>query len=433
MSQEKQQKDTTFKLHESQKPVALDRHRFRVLCCGRRWGKTTLAIDQLKGRACIPNSRIAYIAPTYQQARDIAWEQFKRDLQGADINESRLEIRIPNGSLIVLRGWESIETLRGQRFDLVVIDEVAMMRNFESNWQEIIRPTLTDSKGEALFISTPKGFNHFYDLFNQEGKDEQYKSFHFTTYDNPFIPTEEIDDAKRQLTEDRFSQEYLADFRKTEGLVYKEFNREKHIFTGEIDDDNLNIVKIFGGVDFGFTNPAAVYTIKKSGGGSYLIAEEWYKPGQTDAQVADYVSALRWNECYADPENPAGIEELKRRGVNTRDVIKGRGSVKNGIDTVRELLKSNRLLIHESCTNLIWEFETYSYPDKKPDRNEDEIPIKENDHGLDAIRYALSMETHSTHNDTPTQTRPDWISRKPHMEDAYQTTQTRPSFISRER
>ena len=151
-------KDTNFKLHKTQSEVAVDLHRFRVLLCGRRWGKTTLAIDTIKARASIADSRIAYIAPTYQQARDIAWEQLKRECTEASqsINEARLEIRLVNGSLIILRGWESIETLRGQQFDLIVIDEVAMMRSFALLWQEVIRPTLTDTKGEALFISTPK-------------------------------------------------------------------------------------------------------------------------------------------------------------------------------------------------------------------------------------------------------------------------------------
>lgn len=377
-------------LTESQKQVALDPHRFRVLCCGRRWGKTTLAIDQMKGRAAIPNSRIAYIAPTYQQARDIAWEQLRNDCRQAaeSINESRLEIKLVNGSLIVLRGWEAIETLRGQKFDLIVLDEVAMMRNFWLNWQEVIRPTLTDTKGEGIFISTPKGFNHFYDLFNLEARDTDYKSFHFTTYANSHVPSEEVDKAKLELTEDRFAQEYLADFRKTQGLVYKEFDRSKHLFTIE----PAIVTKTFGGVDFGFTNPAAVYTIQKDYDSRYFITEEWYKTGQTDAQIADYVAALKWNECYPDPESASGIEELKRRGVNVRDVIKNKDSVRNGINAVRELFKSNRLFVHKDCVNLIWELETYSYPDKKADHNEEEKPIKENDHALDAIRYALMME-----------------------------------------
>ena len=377
-------------LTPSQKIVALDPHRFRILCCGRRWGKTTLAIDQMKGRACIANSRIAYVAPTYQQARDIAWEQLKRDCTEAaeSINESRLEIKLVNGSQIVLRGWESIETLRGQRFDLIVLDEVAMMRNFWSHWQEIIRPTLTDTKGEGIFISTPKGFNHFYELYGLESKDEDYKSFHFTTFDNPHIPKEEIEKAQKELTEDRFAQEYLADFRKTEGLVYKEFDRALHLFNEEIRG-----IKTIGGVDFGFTNPAAVVVIEKDDDATYWITSEWYKTGQTDAQIADYVAALRFNECYPDPESASGIEELNRRGVNVRDVIKNKDSIRNGISVIRELFKSNRLFIHKSCVNLIWELETYSYPDKKANHNEEEKPIKENDHLCDALRYALSMES----------------------------------------
>jgi PBSX family phage terminase large subunit len=387
-----------MEFHQAQKQVALDPHRFRVLSCGRRWGKTTLAIDQIKARAVIPNSRIVYVAPTYQQTRNIAWEQLRDDFRESseNTNESKLEIRLVNGSLIFLRGWEAIETLRGQRFDLIVLDEVAMMRNFWANWQEIIRPTLTDTRGEGIFISTPKGFNHFYDLYNLEATDKDYKSFNFSSYANPFIPKDELDKARQELTEDRFAQEYLADFRKTQGLVYKEFNRDRHLFEEPgFEDETFECVKVFGGVDFGFTNPAAVYTIKKDKDSNYWITNEWYETNKTDAQIADFVAALRWHECYPDPENPGGIEELKRRGVNTRDVIKGKGSVKNGINVVRELFKSNRLFIHESCRNLIWELETYSYPDKKSEHNEAEDPIKENDHACDSIRYALSMESAS--------------------------------------
>ncbi len=389
-----------MELTKAQEQIAIDLHRFRVLCCGRRFGKTTLAIDQIKGCAAHGPKRIAYIAPTFQQARDIAWEELKRDCHKAaiQINETRLEIRLANKygseSLIVLRGWEAIETLRGQKFDLIVLDEVASMRNFWIQWQEVIRPTLTDTKGEAIFISTPKGFDHFYDLYNMENKDKDYKSFHFTTYDNPHVPSDEVDKAKDELTEDRFAQEYLADFRKTEGLVYKEFDRELHLFEEPgFEGEEFVSIKKFGGVDFGFTNPAAALTIKKDKDSNYWVTEEWYERKQTDTQIADYVAALKWNECYPDPESASGVEELKRRKVNVRDVIKNRDSIRNGISTVRELFKSNRLYIHNSCKNLIWELETYSYGEKKADRNETENPVKENDHAVDALRYALSMES----------------------------------------
>ena len=130
-------------LHPAQSQIVSDTHRFRVLLCGRRFGKTSLIAEEIKCLAISKPSRIAYIAGNYQQARDIAWELFKRELRGViiDTNEARLEIKIKTQrggeSLIVLRGWESIENLRGQAFDFLAIDEVAMMRNFWSNWREV--------------------------------------------------------------------------------------------------------------------------------------------------------------------------------------------------------------------------------------------------------------------------------------------------------
>lgn len=385
-----------FILHKTQGEVASDLHRFRVLCCGRRWGKTTLAIDQMKACAIAKPSRIAYIAPTLQQARDIAWEQLKKDCSGAAISireAPRLEIILPTQqggeSLIVLRGWEAVETLRGQSFDLIVIDEVAMMRNFWSNWQEVIRPTLTDRKGEVLFISTPKGFNHFYDLFNLQESDQDFKSWHFRSQDNPFLPFEEIEKAKQELSYERFAQEYLADFKKTEGLVYKEFDRARTIFD-EIPE-GTHIVEKIAGVDFGFHNPAAVIEIWRDNTDTYWIKGESYKTGQTDAMTAEYISSMNFNRVYPDPESPAAIAELRKRGVNVREVIKGKDSIKNGIDRVREVLKANKLRVQKDCKNVIMEFETYAYPDKKDMRNEEENPIKENDHAMDAIRYVIMM------------------------------------------
>lgn len=384
-------------LTPAQNQIASDLHRFRVVNCGRRFGKTTLAIEEIKGKALSKPSRICYVAPTYQQARDIAWEALKKELSpvAIAINESRLEIRIKTvkggESIILLRGWESIETLRGQKFDFIVVDEIASMRNWLNNWQEVIRPTLTDMRGEALFISTPKGFNHFYDLFNLQDVDDDYKSFHFTTYDNVHIPADEVDKARLELTEDRFAQEYLADFRKTEGLVYKEFDRNKHVyneFSGIQRTSRLIDVSL--GVDFGFTNPTAMVKVEQDSDSRFYITEEWYKTGQTTPQIVEVARAMNSNYCYPDPAEPDRIEELRKGGLNVREVSK---DIEAGINAVRELFRANRLYIHSSCTNLIWELETYSYPEKKPDRNEPELPIDENNHALDALRYVLYMKS----------------------------------------
>src|SRR3990167_718130 len=379
-----------------QNQVAEDRHRFRVLRIGRRGGKTTLAVKEIKAVAVSKPTRVCYVAPTYQHARDIAWEMIKKELGSLIIqtNESRLEIRtrtIRGGeSIILFRGWESVENLRGQAFDFIVIDEVAMMRAFWMYWQEVIRPTLTDTQGEVLFCSTPKGYNHFFDLANLELTDKDFKSFHFTTYDNPHIPREEIETARIQMTPDRFSQEYLADFTKTEGLVYKEFKRERHIYSGEEALITEKWTKV-AGIDFGYTNPAAILHIRVRDD-MFYIEEEWYKKGRTERQIAEYVAQGNFSAVYPDPESPSAIEELKNAGVNVREVVKGKDSVASGIQRIRELLIAGRIKVHTRCRNLISEFETYSYDDDmENDIDRKEKPIKFNDHALDALRYVVMM------------------------------------------
>ena len=392
-------------LTPAQATIAKDLHRFRVVNCGRRFGKTTLAVEEIKGKAIsAPNRRIAYIAPTYQQARDIAWDMLKKELHGAtlNVNESRLELTVATvkggESMIVLRGWEAVETLRGQAFDLIILDEVASYRNFWVGWQEVLRPTLTDRKGEAMFISTPKGFNHFYDLFNTPDKD--FANFRFTTYDNPFIPIEEIEDASNQITPDRFSQEYMADFTKSEGLIYKEFRREKHTYD-ELPETLFT--ETISGIDFGFTHPAAVLTIKIDHAGTYWVDDEWYKTQRTDLQIAEYAEQQKFNYVYPDPESPSAIEELKRKNINVREVSKGMDSVEAGIDKVREFLLADKLKINKKCVNLIYEFESYAYKEGS------EKPEKENDHALDALRYALT--THKIREVKREQYRPNWANK----------------------
>lgn len=390
-------------LHPTQIIVAEDTHRFRVLDTGRRWGKTTLASEEIKGESLAGAEKCVYVAPTYQQARDIFWEAIKRELRPITIgkpNESRLEITVHTAKkstcIVMLRGWEAIETMRGQSVDFFVFDEVAMYRNFWRIWQEVLRPCLTDRKGRAMFISTPKGFNHFNDLFNLQEEDSDFKSFQFTTYDNPHIPVEEIEKAKLELTEDRFYQEYMADFRKMEGLVYKEFDRDRHVFNAtefEAEQDtSFSWNQFVVGVDYGFTNPAAVIQIFEDSTGCFYVMDEMYERGKTDMEVNEYVAALKPQKVYPDPAAAGAIADLKRKLPHAvREVVKGKDSIKNGIDRVRELFKADKLKIASRCTNVIVELETYSYPDKKPGKNEYEDPIKENDHAMDALRYPLMM------------------------------------------
>jgi PBSX family phage terminase large subunit len=389
-------------LHQKQEQVIKDKSRFKVLNWGRRSGKTTVFAYEALGTALtIPNAHITYYAQTFTDARDIAWNIFLEVFGEAVIkkNETLLEITVRNlkggNSVVKLRGWESVYQSgkgRGTENDLLLCDEVAFCKEFNEFYEKVLEPTLLTTVGRAIFASTPDGFNDFYELVGKAQNTQGWSYYHATSYDNPANLAEEIERIKNHTVADRFAQEYMADFRKKEGLVYKEFKRERHIYNDDTERQPRSIIKTIAGVDFGYTNPAAVITIDKDFDGTYWVREEWYKRGKNDVQIAEYVSAMRLDEVYPDPESPSAIAEMEKLDINVREVVKNKDSVKHGIDKVRALLLQNKLFVHASCKNLILELETYSYPEKRLNHNEDENPIKENDHALDAMRYALFMD-----------------------------------------
>lgn len=192
--------------HTNQQRILDSQSRFRVVMCGRRFGKSELSQIEIISNA-IQGKAVAYITPTYQLARVF----FERLTQAVPFqsNKSELTIKFPNGGSVDFFTGERMDNLRGRKFHLVVIDEASFIPNLEDGWLNSIRPTLTDYKGRALFLSTPKGKNFFYSLFLKGGEPD-WESFRFTTYDNPYIDKGEIDDARTQLPEVVFEQEYMA-------------------------------------------------------------------------------------------------------------------------------------------------------------------------------------------------------------------------------
>ena len=208
--------------------------RFRVVVAGRRFGKTYLSTLELLRVALgvdgkkVHNKNCWYIAPTYKAAKEIAWDMLKgivRDKDVSKINESELSIRFRNGSVIALKGAEKPDNLRGRSLDFVVLDEIADMR--PETWGEVIRPSLSDRQGTALFIGTPKGRNHFYDLWTQDLDD--WASFQYTTLQGGNVPDFEIEAAKRDLDERTFKQEYEAAFVNYSGIIYYNFDRQESV------------------------------------------------------------------------------------------------------------------------------------------------------------------------------------------------------------
>lgn len=220
-----------FSLLKWQQTVFKDKSRFKVVAAGRRCGKSRLSAVTLLIEAlnCPEGSSVMYIAPTLGQARTIIWDLLhelgRPVIKSSHVNN--LEITLINGRKILVRGADNPDSLRGVSLVYVVLDECAFIK--VDVWEKIIRAALSDKKGRALFISTPSGRNWFYEVFKQgqkdkeeEGYDEEWKSWHFTTQDNETIDPKEIEAAKRSLSSFAFKQEYLSSFDNAGADIFKE-------------------------------------------------------------------------------------------------------------------------------------------------------------------------------------------------------------------
>ena len=217
--------DLTFKLLKWQQEVMNDKTRFKVICAGRRCGKSRLAAVTLliRGLTCPQGASVMYIAPTQGQARVIIWDVLmalgREVIQSSHINNQ--EIKLVNGATIYIRGADRPDTLRGVSLSYVVLDEYADMK--PSVWEQVVRAALSDRKGEAMFIGTPRGRNHFYDMYQLgESGESDYKSWKFTTADNELIDPAEIENAKKTLSSFAFKAEYMASFSNAGADVFRE-------------------------------------------------------------------------------------------------------------------------------------------------------------------------------------------------------------------
>jgi len=208
-----------------QQEVWNNQARFKVVAAGRRTGKSRLAAYLLIVNALqTDRGHVFYVAPTQGQARDIMWQTLLEVghpvIEGSHINN--LQIKLINGATISLKGADRPETMRGVSLKYLVMDEYADMK--PEVWEQILRPALADQKGQALFIGTPMGRNHFYDLYlyGSQGNDETFKSFHFTSFDNPILDAGEIESAKRNMSSFAFRQEFMASFEALGGELFKE-------------------------------------------------------------------------------------------------------------------------------------------------------------------------------------------------------------------
>jgi len=385
-----------MQLTKPQTEIFISNARFVSVVAGRRFGKTFLSTGALL-RAAVSgkNKNVWYVAPTYGSAKEIAWQMLIHTIPHEYIsktNESSLTLRLINGSVISLKGAEKPNNLRGRALDFVVLDEFADMR--PEAWYEVIRPSLSDRKGGALFIGTPKGRNHFYDLWAR-GKDgaEDWESFQYTTLDGGNVPQEEIDAARQDLDERTFKQEYEAAFVTYAGLIYYGFNREESVLAIDDDSGTLHI-----GMDFNLDPMSAVICIRK--GGTLIAVDEIVMYGSnTDEMVAEIVDRYPRRNIIVYPDPASRQRKTSAGGRTDLSILQNAGfsvKAKNSHALVRDrinavnsrLLSSDgerHLYISPKCKQTIKSLERQTYKEGTS------IPNKEDgyDHMNDALGYLV--------------------------------------------
>jgi hypothetical protein len=277
-----------------------NRHeRWAVLVCHRRAGKTVACVAELVLSALFctkQDGRYAYVCPQFNQAKDVAWLYIKRltaDIPGVEYNETELRADLPNGSRIRLYGADNPDRLRGLYLDGVVLDEFADMRS--SVWGEVVRPMLADRKGWAVFIGTPKGHNDFYRSWLYAKQAEDWFALMLKASESGLIDTDELEDARRGMTDDQYEQEFECSFEAAIAGAYY----AKDIVDSQITDVPCDPeLPVFTAWDIGYTDDTAIW---------------FYQVVSGEIHVIDYYAANGHGvEHYAEVLNKRGYNYAKR-------------------------------------------------------------------------------------------------------------------------
>lgn len=352
-------------IDDSRREILRDTARYKVVCSGRRWGKSFFSIIWLLHTPLQSNERRWVIFPTYRQAKMVSWNLLKRLFAGkkVSINETELSITLSNGAKIELKGADKPDSLRGVSVSKVVLDEYSYMK--ENVWGEIIQPTLAETKGSALFVGTPTGVqNHFYDLFVKgQSNDSDYKSWQFTTLEGGFISEEEIDKARKNLDKRTFEQEYLASFLTAANRVAYNFSRDIHCKVMEATS------RMFWGVDFGVASyMTAILMCENTAGEVYVFDEIGLQNSNTFELARKMQEKGPGLPVYPDPAGKARTSNSTKSDHNilqeagfTVIAKKANPTQKDRMNALNRMLEDangkHKLFINPKCKNTIRDLE----------------------------------------------------------------------------
>jgi len=300
--------------------------------------------------------------------------------------EQKGQVMFPDGRMVWVRSADMPNYLEGMTLDWVWGDEAGQ---FDLLVWTILRSRTAVKKGKVLFTTTPYNMGWLYQDFYQpwrQGTDPDLTVVTWRSIDNPYFPKDFFEKEKARLRPEEFRRRYMGEFTKMTGLVYQ--LHESHV----IPPKEVKAEITLGGIDWGYTNPAALVVIKYTGDAWYIVAE-WYEIGKTTREIIEAAMKLqeKWgvNRWIADSANPEKIAETKGSGLYVLPYEKKKDAITAGISLIQQEINENRFFVFNTCKNALMEFESYSYPEGTENKPVKDLPEPYNNHILDGMRYTI--------------------------------------------
>lgn len=380
------------------------RHRFITACVSRRVGKSFIAYTLGFLKLLEPNVKVLVVAPNYSLA-GIGWNQIKGlvrkyGLETIKENAKDRELELSNGSLFKLASADQPDSAVGRSYDLIIFDEAAISSKGGDAFEIQLRPTLDKPNSKALFISTPRGanwFKQFYDRgFSPDPTLSKWCSIHGTYLDNPRVALEDIEEARKTVTNAYFRQEYEADFSVFEGQIFEEFDPKVHVrdFSRETEFFNSNEFENILGIDVGYRDPTAIVVIKYHyDDDMYYIMEEYQEKEKTTSDHADFIHKM---EAKYDIDRifvDSAAAQFRNDLAYEHEIASApaKKSVLDGLACIQNLFHQNKIVISTDCEQLIYALANYRWDfDETKDKLSREKPKHDNtSHLCDALRYGI--------------------------------------------
>lgn len=418
-------KEIEYVPHSTQRLYHSSKARFRVCCCGRRFGKSTMAGRDLEPELFVPRRRYWIIGPTYDLGEKefrIIWDDLivkkalgrdRRVRKAYNKKQGVMYIEFPWQTRVEVRSADHPENLVGEALHGVIMSEAAKQRR--ETWEKYIRPALADFLGWATFPTTPEGFNWLYDIWALGRKPEYegtYESWRFPSWENSFVypggrQDPEILLLEQTTAEEWFQQEIGADFASFVGKIYSEWDETVHVKPIKYNP----LWKNYNFMDWGYVNPYACIDVMTDPQDNVYVWREHYKSytrledNIVQMQQRAQPSGYHIDCCFGDAADPEATATVNKYYAPCMSLPEAKTNWRQGVDTVKRFLKTRqigdldeygtpkmepKLFVDPSCTHTIKEFNNYR-ASKPPATGVDprDVGQKVDDHIMDALRYGL--------------------------------------------